>query len=115
MNVRAQSDLKRFLLVFLGAICGGFVLTALMLYYYSPSGQYQVKNVLLSPETLQALSYPETDKGMKATYVFDRISFSYYDTSQKSWQNVPVSLSQYRSFYSLISSDKSIEDDVEEA
>ena len=106
---KVKKDLTRFLVVFLGAICSGFLLTGLILHYYSPTGRYLVKNVLLSPETVQNVSYPEWDKGLKTQFAFDRITFSYYENQTKNWVHQAITPSKYKSFYEMIAAEKSVE------
>jgi hypothetical protein len=100
-----------FLVVFSGIVCA-FLLSLLLLYYYGPSGRYALRNILLSPNLIQNLSYQDLNPKTKKVglFIFEKIEFSYYDGAVKKWLSVPVLKETYEKFYSSINRDVSLID-----
>jgi hypothetical protein len=113
MEIRDYSKRKqiRNLLVVIGSgVMTGFAIVLILLYNYNPSGSYLAKNVLLSPELAQTLSFKDSNPktGGTSLFVFDVIEFSYYDNIKKQWKNVHVDGNQYMRFYQVINNEKSL-------
>lgn len=81
-----------------------------VLYFYSPSGSYLAKNVLLSPESVLIMRYADMNSktGSTSRYVFDSIEFSYYSTSLVKWVRLPVDMQKYTDFYTMIADERSL-------
>lgn len=103
-------QIRTLLLVIGSGVMLAVLLALLSLQFYSPTGSYTAKNVLLAPESLASMRFADgtTREGGTPRYVFAAIEFSFYDGSLKKWSTRPVSLDQYASFYSLVENEKSI-------
>ena len=73
-----------------GAIFG-FLLVGYFIYFFGPTGQYTLQNVLVSPGTLRTL-----DAGHD--YMFDRVEY----------EGKPLELSSYDRFYMKVKADRSL-------
>lgn len=84
----------------------------LMLYYYGPTGRYLVANTLLSPQTMQALSYKASNlrPGNSTIYQFDRIEYAHWEAEKKQWQRTQIMPEEYGRLYQSIADEKSILD-----
>lgn len=78
-----------------------------LIYYYGPSGSYQLRNVLLAPGTTQSLRFSENNK----TLVFHQVQFLYRDPDTRAWTRLELSIDDYAKVYALIESDVSISGD----
>ncbi len=105
-----RKEVRNLLLVMGSAVACALALALWMLYQYNPTGRYLAKNVLLSPQIMSQISYPETDPKTGATlrYVFDSFEFSYFDTAKKTWSHSTVKPEAYREFYQAVAEDVSI-------
>lgn len=75
-----------------------------MLYTYSPSGHYFIKNALLSPEAIAQLSRQKNNQTQST------VTFSYQDPQTKKRTVLSLSSLQYQAFYQLILEDKNLFD-----
>ncbi len=55
----ARKEIRQLLAVLLSGVGLAVVASLFMIFFYGPSGQYAVKNVLLSPELLGKLEFTE--------------------------------------------------------
>lgn len=97
-----------FLFMVFGSLGLAVLIVAGLLYYYSPSGRYIIKNTLISPSTIQELTGNDSKKGRGMRFVFDEIKFSYYDEASKAVKMIAVAPANYHKFYRLIENDESI-------
>lgn len=107
MDQSTKRQIRNLILVlFSGTISAVFVVGA-MLYLYGPTGQYKVKDALLSPEMSRGLSYDDANPktGGSSRFIFKGIEFSYY---KGKWQKIPVSADSYNQLYQTISKESSI-------
>lgn len=109
-DLAAKQQIRNFLIVILSGFAAAFLISGLLLYYYSPSGQYIAKNALVDPEVAENLAFNDFDPktGALARYVFDGFIFSYYDQSSKTMKQKKIGVNLYTDFYNSISSDTSI-------
>lgn len=107
MDQSARRQIRNLLLVLFTGAAFAFLLVGGALYMYGPTGQYLVKDALLSPEMTQGLSYDDANAktGGSSRFVFKDIAFTYYSGK---WIKVPVSVDAYRQFYQPIAKEKSL-------
>lgn len=103
-NISPQKQVRNLLLVIGSAVGLAIALALFSLHYYSPTGSYLAKNVLLSPENVKNMSFSEQNPktGKMTHYTFDEIEFSFFDTAKKSWRKQSVHLQQYEDFYQTV-------------
>jgi hypothetical protein len=93
-------------------IVAGVLIALAFLYYYNPSGSYLAQHVLLDPQNAFTLKFVE--RGIKpkseGRYVFEAMTFTFFDSLSKQRKVVPVSKNQYAQFYQLVAHDKSVSD-----
>lgn len=103
-------DLRRLLLVLFSGVACAFLVVALFLYYYGPSGKYKLYAVLLEPDVAAQLNYndynPKT--GGDDRYVFDAFRFERVEKGTKKSDKIAVALSAYTTFYNRIKYDMSL-------
>jgi hypothetical protein len=111
-ELSAKQQIKNLLLVISSGILCALLISLFFVYNYGPSGQYIVRNALLSPDVLEKLSFNDIDTktGKMTRFDFEGIEFTYYDI-QKQWKRNSISTEQYRSFYKSIDNDVSILDE----
>lgn len=111
MNKIAKRQIRNLLIVISSGVLGAFALVGWMLYYYGPSGRYDVSSTLLAPEYVEHLSFVDsnTKTGVKSRFTFEDVLFSYYDPAKKEWKKISVDADSYKRFYKLIASEKSLE------
>jgi hypothetical protein len=104
MEKAKKKAIRNLLSVVSSAIFLGFLFSALLLYKYSPSGLYEVKNVLISPDTMMGLNFNDSNNktGGSSRYIFDKIQF------EDGKNNHVVSSDSYRLFYEEIKTAKSL-------
>jgi hypothetical protein len=110
-SISSASQIRNLLIIFTSGIGLAVLLSLLSLYYYNPSGSYQVKNVLLSPNSLESMRFVDgsSKAGGNPRFVFDTIEFSFYDDGLRKWEKKAVSRDQYSTLYSMINNEKSLD------
>jgi hypothetical protein len=110
-------EISRLLIVLLSGIAIAGLLSIFMIWNYGPTGQYQLSNVLLAPETLQSLSFSDAEvsgskdvKNRSPRFVFDKVEYVYWDSPSKQWQQFTIDNATYVKFYQTIEKDMSIVD-----
>jgi hypothetical protein len=105
----ASQQIRTLLIVLGVGVISAFAFAAFLLHMYGPSGNYTLKDVLLTPSLLQKLSFKDQNPrtGGAARFVFDSMEFSYWAASSRDWHRVPVSLESYTALYNELVSDKS--------
>jgi len=111
-----QKQVKQLILVLSAAVIGGFLLTALMIMYYGPAGNYIAGQTILSPDVIERISFNDTHPttGKTVNFVFDHNEFVYFDYLRGDWRQKELSSKEYEQFYQLIFSDKSLDSVSEE-
>lgn len=104
MNHETKRQIRHFFtVIFAGVICAAF-LSAFFLYYYSPTGTYQVEKVLIAPEGLSQISF--SDNGRK--YTFDHLEYLHFDQNENQWRREKITDAQYAAFYKLVAGQESL-------
>ncbi|MCE5317698.1 MAG: hypothetical protein LLG04_10150 [Parachlamydia sp.] len=116
MRPSKRKEIRNLVLVISGGVACAMAIALFMLYFYSPTGRYYAKNVLLSPQIVSQISYPEKNPktGITVRYLFDSFVFAFYDPAKKEWSRANVKPDVYREFYDAIAEDLSIEPVSEE-
>lgn len=111
-TLSTKQQIRNLLLLIFSGIFVGLLVCLFFLYYYGPSGQYSVKNSLLSPAVLENLTFNDIDPktGKVERFNFSGIEFSYLDASQKQMKRVQITPEQYRNFYNVIADDVSLKE-----
>lgn len=99
-------EIRNFLIVMSGGALCALLIAAFLVYYYSPTGRYEVDQVVLSPEVADKL----TPAGNQAGVVFDGVELVYYEGKDKGWVRREASGEAYSRFYGLIKDEKSLWD-----
>lgn len=112
----AKRDIRNLLIVIFGGVFFAFAISLFLLNYYNTSGVYFVRNVLLSPQIIDKLSFNDTNSktGKMTRFVFKEIEFKYYDEKGKKVFREGITISTYTSFYENIAEEKSIKEVTEE-
>lgn len=109
MDFSKSKQIRTLLYVLIAGVASALFLALLLLHYYSPTGRYIAKNVVLSPETLFALQTDKLKGGKKIKMAMGGISFSYYDVATKARKVVEVNQEAYSRFYEIIKDDYGME------
>lgn len=103
----SRNEIKNIIILLASGVIGGFLLALGTLYYYGPTGgTHLARNVILSPEMLNPLSYPEKEN----QFIFDRIELHYYDSIKNQAQQKNISPELYSKIYNLFLEDRSLSD-----
>lgn len=102
--------IRALLFVFCGGMLGAVILALSFLYFLGPTGSYTIRNILLSPDVAEHLSYMDAVNGSKgkAHYIFDRIEFLHYNQQTGEWKRKSIEPKAYHDFYHLILGDSSL-------
>lgn len=111
-----KTQVKELLLLMFFSLAAAFGVTFFFIYTYGPTGQYLVETTLLEPKLLTQLNYNDYNKITNAQdrFVFDHLTFSYYDQKSQVWKNVPATEMQYSQFYEKVAGQKSLSSIPEE-
>lgn len=112
MNKSTRSQIRNLLLALALGVVGALLFSALLLYKYNPTGQYEIKNILLSPDLMNGLNFNDKNSktGGMSRFVFDKIVFEYPDLKTGKLEKVTITNDQYRAFYQMIYPEKSLLD-----
>ncbi len=109
-NRSKRNEISAFLVVVFGG--GAFaVLVAIgLVLFYGPSGLYDLKYALLSPNMIDELKYQDVSPqtGARQNFVFDSINFTYFHPGEGRWKKVVVDREKYQKFYDLVVGDVSV-------
>lgn len=107
MTVTPASSVKSLLLLMTCSVACALAIAYFSVQQFGPSGNYEVKNALITPYLLENMDYnaPETGTGAEVRYVFDELIYSFYEASSHKWISQTLSMQDYRNFYDIISSD----------
>lgn len=108
----AKKQIRNLLGVLTAGVGAAIIFALFMLYFYGPTGRYYLKNVLLSPETINQLSYEDTKtkKAGQIQFNFDKIEYTFWNSEKKEWKTVQVPLELYKQFYQSVQDESSILD-----
>lgn len=83
-----------------------------LVYFYGPSGLYDLKHTLLSPNMIGELKYQDVNPqtGAREIFVFDSINFTYFHPGEGRWKKVAVDREKYQKFYDLVVDDVSVDE-----
>lgn len=101
-------EIKNLILLLGSAIGVAVLFSVFMIYYYGPSGEYYVRNIMLSPEMTPKLDFVDGAKGGR--FVFDKAEFRYFDSETNSWKTKILSADNYRAVYELLENEASLTD-----
>jgi hypothetical protein len=110
-----KREIYSLLTVVLGGIVGAILLTLAMTVYYTTEGTYRATNVVVEPALLPSLRYLDQSggRGDKSSYVFDKITYSYFNSKTRDFASVNLTQKQYQAFYGLIAGDISVPEEIE--
>ncbi len=103
-------QLREFFTLIIGSVLAACLCVAALVYYYGPTGEYLVRNILLSPEVISDLSYKDVDQetGSSMRYMFDAVDFEYVDARDGKWQIRLIPMKAYADFFNMVSAEKSL-------
>ncbi|MCH9625864.1 MAG: hypothetical protein S4CHLAM123_10480 [Chlamydiales bacterium] len=107
---KERNEVRNLILMLSSAIFIAFVVVVGFIYYLGSSGTYILSNILVSPETLERVSFSDYDSqtGKQARFVFNKIEFVRADMQGKDWGRFAVSPQSYAAFYKQVSSLRSL-------
>lgn len=105
---KQKMEIRQLLLLLGSAVAAAVLFSIFMINFYGPTGQYTVKNILLSPDMTSKLDFYDGVTGGKFT--FDRAVFRYYDDESVSWKSVVLSESTYRQLFEELHNETSFID-----
>lgn len=110
-NPSKKKEITSLLSVIFGGGAFAVIVAIGLVYFYGPTGLYDAKHSLLSPDMLAELRYQDVNPqtGARNYFVYDGLEFTYFDQKAGKWKKESVSQEQYRKFYEVITSDVSIE------
>jgi hypothetical protein len=115
-EISAKKQIRNLLTLIAASISSAVIIAFGVAYYYGPSGLYQAKNITFPPDFFSDLKYYASGpKGKQSSaFIFDAIIFSYFDEGKKEWENISLTLDQYKQIYNLFYNDESVETVTEE-
>lgn len=110
VNKSQKQQIRNLLFVLGSGFLAALLLGLFMLKNYGPSGQYLVRDALLSPKMTKELNYNDYNSKTNGNsrFIYDHSEFAYYDETTKQLKKYTVSENNYQDFYQLISNDISI-------
>ncbi|MBA3237853.1 MAG: hypothetical protein H0T62_05820 [Parachlamydiaceae bacterium] len=102
-----KTQILSLLLVIASAIFLAFAVAAIMVSYYESSKTYQLKNVLLSPQSTETL--------ISKFIISAPFDYSEWDSNAKKWNQYEVNIPAYTEFFLLVAEDTSkepVNDDI---
>lgn len=108
----AYRQIRNLLITLTLGVALAVALSLFFLYYYSPSGSYRLKNVLLAPSSVESLSFSAKNRNTREIEgpSFEKMTFLYWQPSERQWRQAPVSLNSYREFYERLGDETSLAD-----
>ncbi|MGZ3633393.1 MAG: hypothetical protein ACXU9U_02905 [Parachlamydiaceae bacterium] len=90
----AKAQIRNLLVVIGAAIITSLLMTAWMVRSYGPTGTYSLKNVLLAPQTMFAMT--------SSPLVFDHIEYAAWDFSTHRWNRKTETIEEYQSLFAKL-------------
>lgn len=100
-------EIGRLLVLLCSAIGAAIVFSFFLIYYYGPTGQYKVNEILLTPEMTKQLSYQQSVEGGRFT--FDRTELRYYDENAREMKTFVLTHPDYHKLFRLLEKGESLE------
>ncbi len=107
-----KKEIRQLLFLLGSSVVVALLFSIFMINFYGTTGQYTVKNILLSPEMTTKLNYLDGTSGGKFT--FDRITLRYFDDNDNEWRSAEVSTKEYRSIFEELGNLTSIVEPTQE-
>lgn len=107
---KERREVQNLILMFSSAVFVAFLVVVGVVYYFGSSGTYLLRNILVSPETLEKVSFKDYDPqtGKQGRFVFNKIEFVRAGMQGREWGRFAVSKQSYAEFYRRVSSQRSI-------
>lgn len=106
MNKQKKQVLS-LVLMLSSAVIVAFLVVAWIVYYYGSSGTYLLRNVLISPKSLESISFAGPDvKGQ--SFIFNKIEFVQAEAHGQGWARYSVSKESYTEFYHSVANERSL-------
>ena len=101
---KERMDVRKLLLLLASASFIAFLAVVGLVYYFGTSGTYLLRDILVSPETLEqnSLTHPE------GNFAFNKIVFVRSEKHGQRWEHFAVSPQVYKNFYKLMYSERSV-------
>lgn len=103
-------EVRNVILMLGSSIFVAFLAVVILVYYLGSSGTYLLRNILISPETLQRTSFvhydPKTSK--EARFIFNKIEFVRAQSQGRQWGRYAVSRASYAEFYKKVANERSL-------
>jgi len=103
---KEKKEIRQLLLLLSSAIGVAIFFSVFMIQYYGSTGDYLVKNVLLSPETAKKLDF--YDGNHQGKFTFDRAEFRYFDDETMSWKVTILDETQYQNLFDILQNESSL-------
>lgn len=104
------TQVRQLLFLLSSGVIAAIVVALGLITYYGPTGNFVVKSILISPETLKDLNYkavnPET--GKEDAFVFARLELMHFDNKDNKWIAKQLDFQKYQEFYQTIASQESV-------
>jgi len=107
-KLQARKEIRTLLGVLASSITVAIGMSALLLYVYSPTGNYMAANVILAPHITKDLYFSEKNNKKLATWL-DHVEYQFWDLESHSWKQSRVDEGLYAQFYQLIAQKESID------
>jgi hypothetical protein len=89
-----KAQIRNLLVVIGMAVIAAFLLATWMVRSYGPTGAYPLKNVLLAPQTMLAMTSP--------SLVFDHIEYAAWDPLTYRWNRKTIAIEEYQSLFAKL-------------
>lgn len=107
---KPRKEVQNLILMLSSAVFVAFVAVVGLVYYFGSSGTYLLRDILISPDAIQRISFtdynPET--GERAPFIFNKIEFIRAESRGREWGRYAVSKQSYEEFYNIVSYERSI-------
>ena len=96
-------QIRNLLIILASGILCAVAFAGLFLHYYSPTGTYKLKNVMISPSAIDGLAQGcrSTATGKNPRIVIDTMDFSLWNATSRQSEHIPIDIEHYRRFYNL--------------
>lgn len=109
MNKERQ-EARNLILLLSSATFIAFLVVVGLVYYFSASGTYLLRDILVSPQTLEKNTFsdynPQTHRPGK--FIYSKMEFVQSDKHGKGWERYLITLKQYARFHELVNNERSV-------
>ena len=102
-----RKQIRGLLATLASAVGLAVIVVVVFVYYLGSPGTYRLSQVLISPQTLDEISFADISK-KGGNFVFNKIEFVRAEASGRGWGRFAVSKESYREFYRLVDKERSI-------